>query len=527
MGQTMANDQHLPFRPMQTPRPRHLFPGSTAAMSSFERRTATVLAVLFALRCAVAAIAPVSPDEAYYWLWTRPLQLSYLDHPGMVAWWMWCGVHLLGDTSIGVRATALVSTIVTTILVWDTGRIIWASREAGARAALWLNATLLFGAVGILMTPDAPLTLFWSAALWALVRLDREGRARWLYVAGLAIGLGAISKYTIGLLIITALPGFILFPNLRRWMGSIHFWLALLLAAACTAPVVLWNSRNGWASIAKQFGHAFASGIDQPLLNLLTFVGGQLGLATPLIFVFVVAAATWVLIEGWRRARSDWFLLGAASLPIIVFFALHALDNVVQAHWPGPAYLAGAIAAGGLPFKSTRWRPWIAAAPILGFAMIAVVYLQTATAVLPIPPRIDATKRLGGWTELAQAVETARHEHPDAFLFVQKHEVAGLLSFNLADHPVVFQMGDGMRPSAYPASAVVALKGRNGIFVADERERDTSYLAPYFARLTPIGEVTLHWGDRVADHYRLTYAEGYRGGLFVAGDGYPGAIDRP
>jgi hypothetical protein len=512
---------------MQTPPARPLFPGSVAAMSRFERSVATVLAVLFVLRCVVAVTAPVSPDEAYYWLWTRPLQLSYFDHPGMVAWWMWCGVHVFGDTATGVRVTALLSTIITTALVWDTGRIVWASREAGARAALWLNAMLLFGAAGILMTPDAPLALFWSAAVWALVRLDREGHPSWLYVAGLAVGLGADSKYTIGLLIAGALAAIVLFPNLRRWMASIHFWLALILAAACATPVILWNSRNDWASVAKQFGHAFASGIDQPLLNMLTFIGGQLGLATPLICVFVVAATAWMLVEGWRRNRADWFLIGAASLPIIVFFALHALDNVVQAHWPGPAYLAGAVAAGGLPFKAPRWRAWAAAAPILGLVLTALVYLQTATAILPIEPRIDPTKRLGGWTELAQAVEAARHDHPDAFLFVQKHEVAGLLSFYLPDHPIVFQMGNGMRPPTYPALAVAALKDRNAIFVTGERDMDAHYLAPNFVRLTPIGEVTLHWGGRIADRYRLTYAEGYKGGLFVEGDGYPGTMDKP
>lgn len=512
---------------MQTPPARHLFPGSIIMMSRFERGVAAVLAVLFVLRFIVASAAPVSPDEAYYWLWTRPVQLSYFDHPGMVAWWMWCGVHLLGNTAIGVRITALVSAIVTTALVWDTGRIVWNSREAGARAALWLNATLMFGAVGVLMTPDAPLALFWSVALWAFIRLEREGRARWLYAAGVALGLGAISKYTIGLLVPALLAGFILFPRLRRWFASMHLWAAVILSAVCTTPVILWNMRNGWASIAKQFGHAFGSGIDDPLLSMATFVGGQLGLVTPLIFPFAIAAMTWALIEGWRRGRADWFLLGGASLPIIVFFTLHALDNVVQAHWPGPAYLAGCIAAGGLPFKAPRWRPWIAAAPILGLAMTGLVYLQTATAVLPIEPRIDPTKRLGGWTELAQAVEAARGSHPGAFLFVQKHEVAGLLSFNLPDHPIVFQMGEGMRPSTYSASAVAALKGRDAIFVTGERDMDAYYLAPNFAQLTFIGEVTLHWGDRVADRYRLTYAEGYKGGLFVEGDGYPGAMDRP
>jgi SAM-dependent methyltransferase len=46
------------------------------------------------------------------------------------------------------------------------------------RAAGLLNATLLFGVGGVLMTPDAPLLAFWAAGLWALARLNVSQRAR-------------------------------------------------------------------------------------------------------------------------------------------------------------------------------------------------------------------------------------------------------------------------------------------------------------------------------------------------------------
>ncbi len=257
-----------------------------------------------------------------------------------------------------------------------------------------------------------PLVLFWSVALWSICRLSQGGGARWLYLAGLAFGLGMISKYTMGLLVPATVVSFLLFPSLRRWFGSIHIWLALVLSLLCTAPVVLWNARNDWASVAKQFGHAFSSGIDHPLENMATFIGGQIGMATPIIVVFVLWATSWALIQGWQKRRADWFLLGASSLPVIVFFTVHTLSNVVQAHWPGPAYLGGAIAAAGAPMVAgvqSRVRRWfVVAAPILGIVLTVLVYLQATTALLPINPRIDGTKRLGGWDELADAVAKAR-----------------------------------------------------------------------------------------------------------------------
>ncbi|HEY1722487.1 MAG TPA: glycosyltransferase family 39 protein [Magnetospirillaceae bacterium] len=503
----------------------------TAPLRRIEVWTLAVVAVLIVARLLVAIFAPISPDESYYWLWARPVQLSYFDHPGMVAWWIWCSTHVLGDTAIGVRLPAVLSTVVVSGLVWDTARIVWQSREAAARAVLWLNATLVFGAVGILMTPDVPLVLFWSIALWSICRLIQGGGTRWLYIAGLAFGLGVISKYTMGLLAPGAVVTFLVFPSLRHWFKSVHLWLALILSLLCTAPVVIWNAHHDWASIAKQGGHAFASAISDPIGNMLTFIGGQFGMATPIILIFILWATGWALIRGWKDRRADWFLLGASSLPVIAFFTLHALSNVVQAHWPGPSYIGGAIAAAGAPMvanaRSRLRRSFTRAGPILGIVLTALVYLQASTALLPITPRIDGTKRLGGWDELAQAVDQDRAAHPDTFLLVIKHETGSLLTFHLPDHPTVFQLTGIVRPSFYTADDVAALKGRSALVVTETREGDLGFLKPYFERLTPLDTVTLHWGGRVADQFTITLAENYRGGVIVEGDGYPGALDKP
>lgn len=488
---------------------------------------AALLALLL-IRLTVAGVAPLSADEAYYWQWTRPLQLSYFDHPAMVALWIWPGVHLLGDTELGVRLAAVLGSMATSLVIWDTARISFASRPAAALAALWLNATLLFSASGVVMTPDAPLLLCWSIALWAMTRLIAGGQARFLYVLGLALGLGAVSKYTIALI----LPGIALtvlsYPRLRPWLFSIHLWLAATLALACTTPVILWNSQNHWASFTKQLGHAFATDIPDPTRNLLNFLGSQIGLVTPLIFIFALGGMGWALLAGWRHRRPEWFLLGATSLPILVFFTLHTQSGVVQSHWSGPAYLGGLMAAVGGFQQSPRRRlaGLFRAAPILGAVIVGLVYFQAATALLPLPPRIDALKRLGGWDSLANAVQAERRAHPGSFLFSQKHEPTGPVSFHLPDHPPVFLEGH-IRPSYYSAADVLSLKGRDGIFIIRAREDSGHDVDSHFTRVTFLRRVDLQWGGRPADAYNLYLAEDYQGGLFVYGPGYDGDRDAP
>src|SRR5579862_1183818 len=134
MGPAMANGRPIVVPIMSNTK-------TIPAASLFPRLEAWALPILIGmgvLRLIVAAVAPLSPDESFYWLWSRPVQLSYLDHPGMVGWWIWIGVHILGDTNLGVRLPAVLAAAGTTALVWDAGRIAWGSREAGARAALWL-----------------------------------------------------------------------------------------------------------------------------------------------------------------------------------------------------------------------------------------------------------------------------------------------------------------------------------------------------------------------------------------------------
>jgi hypothetical protein len=159
--------------------------------------------------------------------------------------------------------------------------------------------------------------------------------------------------------------------------------------------------------------------------------------------------------------------------------------------------------------------------------MSLIVFLQATTALLPIAPISDPTKRLAGWDQLAEAVERARQAHPDAFLFATKHETAGIVAYRLADHPPVFLVGGPMRPSFYTAADVAALRGRDGLLISAFKEGDMHYLARWFDRMTVLDEVTLTWGGRVADHYRITLVQGYKGGLIVEGDGFPGAMDTP
>lgn len=356
-----------------------------------------LLVALTGARLLLAAYVPLVPDEAYYRLWALAPAAGYLDHPPLVALCMRLGVAVAGDTAFGLRLLGpLLAGVGSVCLAWAAS--LWAGRAAGIRAAVLLNATLAVGLGSLVMTPDTPLVFFMAIMLLALSRLCAGG-AGWLWLlAGLAAGLGLDSKYTAALPVAGVGLWLCAFPAGRRWLLTIWPWLGALLAGLVVAPVLWWNAHHHWASFLKQGGRVE----DWHPARMLTFmgelVGGQVGLASPLVFVLFAGGV--VLL--WRRRDSFGSLLLCVILCPALVFVQHAVGARVQANWPVVIYPALALAA-------ARWHPrWWPGAPVLGVLLTGIVVGQAVWAPLRLSPHTDVTLRqMGGWPSLAHAVDTA------------------------------------------------------------------------------------------------------------------------
>src|SRR6195952_1979945 len=109
------------------------------------RGLAAAIAVVTLIRLAMAAAVPLSPDEAYYWVWSRALAPGYLDHPPMVALWIWAGTHLAGDGALGVRLAGPISVALGSLLLADAAERLLPGRQAGWRAAGAVDGQALGG----------------------------------------------------------------------------------------------------------------------------------------------------------------------------------------------------------------------------------------------------------------------------------------------------------------------------------------------------------------------------------------------
>ena len=228
------------------------------------------------------------------------------------------------------------------------------------------------------MTPDAPLSAAWAASLYYLERALIAGRSEAWWAAGLALGLGAISKYSIGLLVPVAL-GFMLWDQAsRRWWRRWEPYTAALIALAVFSPVILWNAQHDWASFAFQTSRRLS---EAPRFALHKLIASALVLITPTGVLAVAAALRGAepadAYDGANARRRRLFINLGVLVPLAVF-ALFSLRHEVKLDWTGapwaaalPLMAAGMIASGT---TSNGFRAWIRRAWMPTLVTMLLIY---------------------------------------------------------------------------------------------------------------------------------------------------------
>ena len=374
----------------------------------------------------------LSQDEAYQWLWSKHLALSYYSKPPGIALIQWVGTALGGDTDFGVRFFSPVFAAILSVLV-----LRFLTREAGGRAAFVLLlitfAVPLLTVGSILMTIDPPLVLCW---MWAIVAgwraMSPAGTKKdWLLV-GLALGLGFLCKYTAMLQVLCWAIFFILQPSARVHLRKAGPWLGLLVFAICTLPVLIWNAQHGWITVQHVAGDAGMNSPWRPTLNyFFEFTGAECGLLNPVFFLGILIA----LFSAWKRRveKPLWCYLLCLSAPVLLGHWLFSLHSRVQPNWIAaavPPLLCLLVLVG----RESRWqvRPWLTAGFIIGILASAFLYDSDLVKVLvaKLPGDKDPSHRVRGWKETAQLVESERAQFdPHAFIIADHYGTTGLYSF--------------------------------------------------------------------------------------------------
>jgi dolichol-phosphate mannosyltransferase len=493
-----------------------------------------IVAFAWVLRLMYSGQVELLPEETYYWNYSRHLDFGYLDHPPMVSWLISAGTAVFGNTEFGVRIGALASGAIASWFMYRLTRNLF-GEPAGLAALALMQALPFFFLSGLLMTPDAPLTAAWAGTLYFVERAllaDRRGAWWW---AGVCLGLGLLSKYTMGLLALATFTFMLLDARSRLWLRRFEPYGAALLACAIFSPVLVWNAQNEWTSFVFQTSRRLA---ERPRFQFHKLLGSWILLLTP-----TGMAATAVLLLGNAPAsagrddsdekRRAWRFIQTTVLVPLAVFVVFSLRHEVKVDWTGAPLLAALpVLAFGLthsgPKVITRVRAWIRATWVPTIVVLLLFYgfglYFLAFGIQGLGYSKHSEWMPVGWREfgteinrIADGIEKTDGDDP-LIVGMDRYAIASELAFYSPDHVKsvseissahLFGQVGLMYERWFPLAQE---KGRTLLLVAWKREDlSADEVQASVDMLEPIKEGVLTRGNGVIRPYYYRIARGYRG----------------
>ncbi|XDA99235.1 glycosyltransferase family 39 protein [Sulfitobacter sp. LCG007] len=308
-------------------------------------------------------------DEAQYWLWGRNLDFGYYSKPPMIGWLIRLVTEVSGSSAaFWVRLPAPLLHMLTAILLMLCAREVFG--EAVARWVGPIYVALPMSSVGsFMLSTDTVMLPFLALALWRYLRLLETRRAGDAVIAGLALGVGLLSKYAA------------IYFCIGMGLAALHqpaarppVRLALLLlgtALLVLSPNLIWNAGHQAVTFRHTADNANWSGGGLHWDRAAEFFFSQFAVVGP-VFFGALLRACWLAFH--RRLPGIALTLLMFAMPVVLLVTGQALMSRAYANWAVAAYVAGTILAVKMLAGRPRWL-WAGQALNLCLALALPVLL--------------------------------------------------------------------------------------------------------------------------------------------------------
>ncbi|MCW8444765.1 glycosyltransferase family 39 protein [Fluoribacter gormanii] len=335
--------------------------------------TLSIIFVSLALRVLSVGSHAVFVEEAYYWNYSQHLDFGYLDHPPMVALLIKLSTIIFGTNEFSIRIPALLCWGGAAFFSYKLTELI--HRGSGLNALFLLSLLPFYFIQSTLTTPDQPVLLCWAAALYYFYRVFLFDESKSWYKAGVWLGLGMLSKYTIVLLGPAVLLYLIIVPSTRYWFTRKEPYLCALIAALLFTPVIYWNFMHEWASFAFQSVRRFKS-VNH--FSFHHFIG--------LVFLFLMPAGVMGFYLLWDKKSTNMTNIEAKAIRFLqvftlfplIFFGVYSLNHAIKLDWIGPGLISIIPWLAILISKSNKfYKLWHTGAVFLLLCYVCVIVMIT------------------------------------------------------------------------------------------------------------------------------------------------------
>lgn len=377
----------------------------------------------FVIKALLGIFLPLSPDEAYYWVWSHHLQLSYYDHPAFVSW-----LALLGQPFEDFFSAVRIPTMVMSHLTIGLWLLLLKDTFSEAQSYWFLVLALVLpftGVGGIFLTPDVPLLFFWTLTLLLTKNLIQTQKAADALLAGLSLGLGFTSKYN-SVLVLPIVVLWLFFAVTDKKKFGVFLFMGVVGALMTSFPVWYWNLTNDLTSFGFQLGHGFSGQFK--IRNPLDYVSAQVGLLFPPTIYFA-----------WRGIKTAPKWLTASAVWPFVFFGASSFFAYAEANWPlvgHPGVIALAIL--GTPTLPSKWIK--VTVPVF-LVLTTLVAAEVFVGWIPKGDKRIKTDIFKKYNAVAEAVRNKHH------VFARTYQMASHISFQ--NKKIVYKLRGMNRVDVY------------------------------------------------------------------------------
>jgi 4-amino-4-deoxy-L-arabinose transferase-like glycosyltransferase len=422
--------------------------------------------------------APVDTVEMAYW--GHEWELGYHKHPPLPSWISEAVMVLSGRS---VWATYLVAQIAVVACFWVAWRL---AREMVSPRAALLPACLLeccyyYNFKSVELNNNVSMYPLWALSVLFLYWALKTDKYRYWVATGVWLGLGMLTKYSVGLLVLTMLAFGLGSRKARTAWLRPGPYLTLLVASAIFGPHAYWAINHRLPSIGWALDHTgTTSQLTGHLWYPVEFSLAQLWALAPMIVVALpLTGYRWRLRKVPPAERFDRdFLIAMALGPFLVHLAVSAVFNI-RLHSMHGAQLwtfAGLLMLFCLQTEEIRlvWRRIL-----LGCCTMAVVFLVAAVVRNVAGPYVQGKSSRIHFPGQALAAEVDRlwSRRYDRSLPIVAGEwwLAGNVALYGPDRPSVYggRLGDTLDfgPRYSPWTNDADLESRGGVILWDCRHR--------------------------------------------------------
>ncbi len=347
-------------------------------ISEYNNAQKSILAVIFfsITRIILSPFLALGNDESYYWTYSQHLQWNYFDHPPMVA-------VLIKITTLGlwlqhqvffIRLGSFIGCAIGSYFIYKTIANISTGRAAYLGVFLYNCSFYASVTAGLLITPDSPQMIFWTASLYFITKIfEDEKLAKYWICFGIAAGLAIMSKVHSVFL----WEGVFLYAVLyKRTIFKLpYFYIAAIITAIIISPILFWNIANDF--ITYRFHSARVIEHESNTFHwfgLLKELVGQVVINNPFNIAFVLLF--FKLKRSDPKSTSSITVFTLIALPLLAIICCLAIFRNTLPHWSGPAYITlvplAAIGLSNINLKKINVVLKAATAYFLIFAMLII-----------------------------------------------------------------------------------------------------------------------------------------------------------